>query len=220
MMRARARWHAVGCIFGQFVETPWTFENSIRSMVRKSAIAKSDARDTLRTSPWRLFCFTTGQFELDFQRQIASAPTFATVSISNGGAKPLYFALPPVKPQGFEVWGLRMTRVSLQSLAGLPQFDFTETTLAPDGQRVRSIACSRPVRRERTWLPCRRADPRTARRNSSPRRWRAVGALFAPQAAGTEKPSTRFSSHAFVGREHDPEKHALGQKREACLRAR
>jgi hypothetical protein len=136
MMRARARWHAVGCIFWQFVETPWTFENSIRSMVRKSAIAKSDARDTLRTSPWRLFCFTTGQFELDFQRQIASAPTFATVSISNGGAKPLYFALPPVKPQGFEVWGLRMTRVSLQSLAGLPQFDFTETTLAPDGHRL------------------------------------------------------------------------------------
>jgi hypothetical protein len=103
----------------EFVETPWTFENSIRGMVRKSAIAKSDAGDSLRTLQWRLFCFTTGQFELDFQRQIASAPTLATVSISNGGAKPLYFALPPVKPQGFEVWGLRMTRVSLQSLSGL-----------------------------------------------------------------------------------------------------
>ena len=120
----------------EFVETPWTFENSTRSMVRKSAIAKSDAGDTFRSLQWRLFCFTTGQFELDFQRQIASAPTFATVSISNGGAKPLYFALPPVKPQGFEVWGLRMTRVLLQSLAGLPQFDFTETTLAPDGHRL------------------------------------------------------------------------------------
>src|SRR5713101_6631869 len=120
----------------EFVETPWTFENSTRSMVRKSAVAKSDAGDTFRTLQWRLFCFTTGQFELDFQRQIASAPTFATVSISNGGAKPLYFALPPVKPQGFEVWGLRMSRVSLQSLAGLPQFDFTETTLAPDGHRL------------------------------------------------------------------------------------
>src|SRR6266851_1853713 len=120
----------------EFVETPWTFENSTRSMVRKSAVAKSDAGDTFRTLQWRLFCFTTGQFELDFQRQIARAPTFATVSISNGGAKPLYFALPPVKPQGFEVWGLRMSRVSLQSLAGLPQFDFTETTLAPDGHRL------------------------------------------------------------------------------------
>jgi hypothetical protein len=120
----------------EFVETPWTFENSIHSMVRKSAIAKSDAGNTLRTLQWRLFCFTTGQFELDFQRQIPSAPAFATVSISNGGAKPLYFTLPPVKPQGFEVWGLRMTRVSLQSLAGLPQFDFTETSQAPDGHRL------------------------------------------------------------------------------------
>jgi hypothetical protein len=120
----------------EFVETPWTFENSIRSMVRKSAIAKNDAENTLRTLQWRLFCFTTGQFELDFQRQIPSAPAFATVSISNGGAKPLYFTLPPVKPQGFEVWGLRMTRVSLQSLAGLPQFDFTETSQAPDGHRL------------------------------------------------------------------------------------
>ena len=120
----------------EFVETPWTFENSTRSMVRKSAIAKSEAGNVYRTLQWRLFCFTTGQFELDFQRQIAGAPTFATVSISNGGPKPLYFALPPVKPQGFEVWGLRMTRVSLQSLAGLPQFDFTETALAADGHRL------------------------------------------------------------------------------------
>jgi hypothetical protein len=120
----------------EFVETPWTFENSTRGMVRKSAIAKSDAGNAFRTLQWRLFCFTTGQFELDFQRQIAGAPSFATVSISNGGPKPLYFALPPVKPQGFEVWGLRMTRVSLQSLAGLPQFDFTETALAPDGRRL------------------------------------------------------------------------------------
>ncbi len=120
----------------EFVETPWTFENSIRSMVRKSAIAKSDAGNAFRTLQWRLFCFTTGQFELDFQRQVPSAPAFATVSISNGGAKPLYFTLPPVKPQGFEVWGLRMTRVSLQSLAGLPQFDFTETAQAPDGHRL------------------------------------------------------------------------------------
>jgi hypothetical protein len=41
----------------------------------------------------------------------------------------------------------------------------------------------------------------------------AVGALDAPQAAGTGKPSTRFSAHAFVGREHDREKHAIGQNR-------
>src|ERR1700687_4333992 len=32
----------------EFVETPWTFENSIRSMVRKAAIAKSDAGNAYR----------------------------------------------------------------------------------------------------------------------------------------------------------------------------
>jgi hypothetical protein len=105
-------------------------------MVRKSAIAKSETENSYRTLQWRLFCFTSGQFELDFQRQITAAPTFATVSISNGRPKPLYFAFPPAKPAGFEVWGLRMTRASIQSLADLPRFDFTETTLAPDGRRL------------------------------------------------------------------------------------
>ncbi len=120
----------------EFVETPWTFENAGRSMVRKVAIAKSEAGNSYRTLQWRLFCFTAGQFELDFQRQISARPAFATVSISNGGPKPLSFAFPPAKPPGFEVWGLRMTRASLQSLADLPQFDFTEANLAPDGSRL------------------------------------------------------------------------------------
>ena len=118
----------------EFVETPWTFENNGRSMVRKVAVAKSDMGSSYRTLQWRLFCFTAGQFELDFQRQIAAASTFSAVSISSGGPKPLSFTFPPGKPQGFEIWGLRMTRASVQSLAGLPQFDFTETSFAPDGR--------------------------------------------------------------------------------------
>lgn len=120
----------------EFVETPWTFENAGRSMVRKLAIAKSDVGNDYRTLQWRLFCFNAGQFELDFQRQVATAPVLATVSISNGGAKPLSFASPPSKPPGFEIWGLRLTRASVQSLADLSQFDLTETAVGPDGRRL------------------------------------------------------------------------------------
>ncbi len=117
-----------------FVETPWTFESNGRSMVRKVAVAKSDAAGSYRTLQWRLFCFTAAQFELDFQRQLPATSTFSAVSISSGGPRPLSFTFPPAKPQGFEIWGLRLTRASVQSLADLPQFDFTETTFAPDGR--------------------------------------------------------------------------------------
>jgi hypothetical protein len=116
-----------------FVETPWTFESNGRNMVRKVAVAKSDT-GSYRTLQWRLFCFTAAQFELDFQRQLPAASTFSAVSISSGGPRPLSFTFPPAKPQGFEIWGLRMTRASVQSLADLPQFDFTETSFAPDGR--------------------------------------------------------------------------------------
>jgi hypothetical protein len=121
----------------EFIETPWTFENGGRSMVRKTALARNDTGNSYRALQWRLFCLNTGQFELDFQRQSSAvAPVFATVSISSGGPKPLYFAYPPAKPAGFEVWGLRMTKASIQSLADLPQIDSTETGQAADGRRV------------------------------------------------------------------------------------
>src|ERR1700730_14767960 len=118
-----------------FVETPWTFESNGRSMVRKVAVAKSDT-GSYRTLQWRLFCFNGPQFELDFQRQIPAASTFSAVSISSGGPKPLSFTFPPAKPQGFEVWGLRMTKASVHVLSDLPQFDFTETTFALDQRRI------------------------------------------------------------------------------------
>ena len=121
----------------EFIETPWTFENGGRSMVRKTAIARNDTGNSYRALQWRLFCLNTGQFELDFQRQSSAvSPVFATVSISSGGPKPLYFAYPPVRPAGFEIWGLRMTKASIQSLADLPQIDSTETGQAADGRRV------------------------------------------------------------------------------------
>jgi hypothetical protein len=120
----------------EFVETPWAFENLGRALIRKSAIARNENGKSWRTLQWRLFCQNSEQFQLDFQRQVAASSAFATVSISSGGPKPLVFAYPPAKPAGFEIWGQRMTRASVQSLADLPQIDLTETSLAPDGRRL------------------------------------------------------------------------------------
>jgi hypothetical protein len=120
----------------EFVETPWTFENNVRSLVYKWAMAKNDTGDSYRTLQWRLLCLNSGQFELDFQRPTAAAPAFGAVSISSGGPKPLYLTHLPAKPPGFEIWGLRVTKASIQSLADLPQIDATETGFVADGSRV------------------------------------------------------------------------------------
>jgi hypothetical protein len=86
---------------------------------------------------WRLICFDSDRFELDVQRPATANPTFSSVAIVGDGAKPLYFSYPPAKASGFEVWGMRMTRASVQSLLGLSQVEFTESSIAADGHRVR-----------------------------------------------------------------------------------
>jgi len=85
-------------------------------------------------SQWRLFCFNTEQFELDFQRPAVTSSTLPTMLISNGGSLSMFFRSVPVRTPGFEIWGLRMTRDSLQALAKEPEFDLTET-LQQDGRR-------------------------------------------------------------------------------------
>jgi hypothetical protein len=120
----------------EFVETPWTFENNGRSMVRKAVVQKNDADKSFRLSQWRLFCFSTEQFELAYQRQAVANSFLPTVSISDGGSKPLYLSPASSKPPGFDLWGLRMTSASVQSLTALPQLDFTETSQATDGRRL------------------------------------------------------------------------------------
>jgi hypothetical protein len=118
------------------VETPWIFENIGRSTVRKIATLKNDGDKSYRLSQWRLFCFNTDQFELDFQRPIATSSVFPAVQISSGASTSLYFKSPPVKAQGFEIWGVRISRAQVQSLADVPQFDFTETSQTQDGHRL------------------------------------------------------------------------------------
>jgi hypothetical protein len=120
----------------EFVETPWTFENNGRSMVRKTVVQKNDADRSFRLSQWRLYCFNTEQFELAYQRQAVANSLFSTVSISDGSPKPLYLSRVSSKPSGFDLWGLRMTRASVRSLTALAQLDFTETSQAADGRRL------------------------------------------------------------------------------------
>jgi hypothetical protein len=124
----------------ELVETPWIFENNGRSTVRKIVTQKNDGDKSYRLSQWRLFCFNTDQFELDFQRPAVTNAFFPAVSISNAGSTPQYFKSPPLKAQGFETWGVRMTRASLRALADQPQFDFTETSQGSDGRRTAHTA--------------------------------------------------------------------------------
>jgi len=119
----------------ELAETPWIFEANTRSTVRKTFSQRNDGDNAYRMSQWRLFCFNTEQFELDFQRPAVTSSTIPTILISNGGSISLYFRSAPVRTPGFELWGLRMTRALLQALAAEPEFDFTETSLAPDGRR-------------------------------------------------------------------------------------
>jgi hypothetical protein len=118
-----------------FAETPWIFENSGRSILRKTVTRRDEGDEAYRMVQWWLFCFTTEQFELNFRRPAATSSVFPTFSISNGGLASLDFKLAPLKTSGFERWGLRITRDSLQALASERQFDFTETSQAPDGAR-------------------------------------------------------------------------------------
>lgn len=124
----------------ELVETPWTFENIGRSVVRKTVARKDSSDKFWRLSQWRLFCFNTDQFQLDFQRHPATGSISTSVLISNGRSMPMAFRSPPVRSQGFEVWALRMTRASVESLADIPQFEFTETLQDADGRRLAHTA--------------------------------------------------------------------------------
>jgi hypothetical protein len=120
----------------EFVETTWAFENLGRALIRKSALSRGENGKTWRTLQWRLFCRNAEQFQLDFQRQVATAAAVATISISSGAAKPFVFTYPPAKPASYEVWGLRMPKSSVQAIADLPEIDLTETANALDGRRL------------------------------------------------------------------------------------
>jgi hypothetical protein len=118
-------------------ETSWKFENGVRSMVSKFASVREEGGTSWRLSQWRIICSSNEQFELDFQRPaLAAGSTLPTVAISGVGPAPQHFNWPPAKVQGYEIWALRVTRSSVQGLAAVPQFEFTEAVQAADGKRV------------------------------------------------------------------------------------
>jgi hypothetical protein len=120
----------------EFAETSWSFENNGRSTVRKVAVQRIPGEKSFRLMQWRLICFDSNRFELDVQRPATANPTFSSVAIVGGSAKPQYFSYPPAKASGFEVWGMRMAQASVRSLLDQPQLEFTESSAAADGHRV------------------------------------------------------------------------------------
>lgn len=159
----------------EFVDTPWLFEPGARSMVRKIAVQRKAGETSFHMVQWRLICFDGDRFELDFQRPSPPKAAFATVSLSNGGAKPLGFTYPPARGPGIEQWSARLNKASLQPLLDLPQIEFTETSLASDGRQLphkdllaetdwrdRSTICLAPARRRKI-----KPSARTSRRRRS-----------------------------------------------------
>ena len=121
----------------ELVETPWTFENNGRSMVRKTVVQKNDGDESYPHVAVAAVLFQHRAVRTGFaapgrgQRRSFPRFRFQTAVQSRFTFRPHRS-----KPPGFDLWGLRMTSASLQSLTALPQFDFTETSQAPDGRRL------------------------------------------------------------------------------------
>ena len=125
----------------EIAETPWKFENSVRSMVSKAAIVREEGGKSWRLAQWRLICSSNEQFELSFQRPALAAGTaLPIITLSGVGPAVQQFNWPPANVQGFEIWALRLTRASVQTLASVPQFEFMESVQNADGKRVASAA--------------------------------------------------------------------------------
>jgi hypothetical protein len=120
----------------EFADTPWVFEAGAHSMVRKIAVQRRAGEASFHMIQWRVVCFDSDRFELDFQRPIIANASFATISLANGGDKPLGFTYPPRRGAGVEQWGLRLNKASLQPIADLPLAEFTETSLTSDGKQL------------------------------------------------------------------------------------
>jgi hypothetical protein len=120
----------------EFVDTPWMFEPGTHGMVRKLAVQRKAGEASFHMVQWRVICFDSDRFELDFQRPIPANAVLATASLSYGGAIPFSFTYPPRRGAGVEQWGMRLSKASLQPLLDLPQAEFIETSLAPDGRQL------------------------------------------------------------------------------------
>jgi hypothetical protein len=124
----------------EFVETAWTFESSGRSMARKAVIERNGAEKSWRATQWRIVCFNADQFELDLQRPASTSSLVPTLAVSNAASAARYFASPPKKFGGFEIWGLRLNKEEILSLMSEGQFSFMEASQAGDAKRLARTA--------------------------------------------------------------------------------
>ena len=118
----------------EFVETAWRFESNMRNTVRKIAVVKGAGETPFRLMQWRVACFDTDLFVLDFQRPIPAAG-LASVSIAHSGASPVQFN-GPAKGSSVEQWSMRLIRSRLDALVNHPQIEIIETSVAADGRLV------------------------------------------------------------------------------------
>jgi len=118
----------------EFAETPWLLEKGAHAFARKLAVEKNDGQNSYRVLQWRLACIGRDEFFMDYRRQIQDASLLGAVSIFGIAETPVYFKSPPTVSMGYETWSVRLPRASLESLVGLSQFAFVETS-TQDAQR-------------------------------------------------------------------------------------
>ena len=115
------------------VDTPWRFESGAFNSVRKIAVARAPGETSFRLLQWRVTCFNSDYFALDFQRP---ARPGALVSIAHDGATPVYFNGPLSVGSNFEQWGMPLIRSRLDTLVDQPQIEIIETAANADGHMV------------------------------------------------------------------------------------
>ena len=118
-----------------FVETSWRYERNGLNAVRKIAVMKEPGGASFRLLQWRVTCFNSDNFSLDFQRPARAG---ALVAIAHDGASPAYFSGPLVAGDGSSVeqWGMRLIRSRLDALVDHHQIEIIETSLSADGRFV------------------------------------------------------------------------------------
>jgi hypothetical protein len=119
----------------EFVETPWRFERNALNTVRKIVVAKVPGEASFRLLQWRVTCYNSDNFSLDFQRPTRAG---ALVAISQNGSSPVYFSGPLVVGHGSNVeqWGMRLIRSRLDALVDHHQIDIVEASLGSDGRSI------------------------------------------------------------------------------------
>jgi hypothetical protein len=118
----------------ELVETSWRFESNALNTVRKIATVKAPGETSFRLMQWRVVCFDTDRFALDFQRPIP-APGIASVSLAHSGASAVYFN-GPIRGASVEQWSMGLIRSRLDALVNHSEIDIIETSVAADGRLV------------------------------------------------------------------------------------